>query len=74
MVYHAIIPARFLSLTAHLVLTIMLYWSRVSLFGACVNWSLQLLSETSCLGNSYTPFRQLLLIAGAPCPSLYFIQ
>lgn len=31
MVHQAIIPARFLSLTAHLVLTIMLYWSRVSL-------------------------------------------
>ena len=31
MVHQAIIPARFLSLMAHLVLTIMLYWSRVSL-------------------------------------------
>ena len=30
MVFHAVIPARFLSLTAHLVLNIMLFWSRVS--------------------------------------------
>ena len=30
MVHEAIIPARFLSLTAHLVLNIMLFWSRVS--------------------------------------------
>ncbi len=30
MVFHAIIPVRFLSLTAHLVLNIMFYWSRVS--------------------------------------------
>ena len=29
-VFHAIIPTRFLALTAHLVLNIMLYWSRVS--------------------------------------------
>lgn len=28
--HHAVVPARFLSLTAHLVLTITLYWSRVS--------------------------------------------
>ena len=30
MVHHAVIPARFLCLMAHLVLTIMLYSSRVS--------------------------------------------
>ena len=29
MAVHAIIPSRFLSLVAHLVVTIMLFWSRV---------------------------------------------
>jgi len=31
MVFHAVIPARFLTLMAHLVLNAMLFWSRVSL-------------------------------------------
>ncbi|CAI8029681.1 Transmembrane protein 107, partial [Geodia barretti] len=37
MVHHAVVPARFLSLTAHLVLTIMLYWSREPHISACTS-------------------------------------
>lgn len=41
MVFHAIIPARFLALTAHLVLNIMLYWSRSHNVETCVPLSVE---------------------------------
>lgn len=48
MVFHAVIPARFLALTAHFILNVMVFWSRVSV------WPLGITSSVlNCLGEMF---------------------